>query len=83
MRAGAPLQHHAAQFGLGRDWYSKGSINGVTLNYEVLGEGGPWIVLTPGGRGDLEGVRYLGNRLAREGYRSFYTTVGIAVRRTS
>ena len=39
------------------------------LNYEVVGEEGPWIVLTPGGRGDLEGIRYLGNRLAKEGFR--------------
>jgi pimeloyl-ACP methyl ester carboxylesterase len=39
------------------------------LNYEVVGEEGPWIVLTPGGRGDLDGIRYLGNRLAKEGYR--------------
>ena len=39
------------------------------LNYEVVGEEGPWIVLTPGGRGDLEGNRNLGNRLAKEGFR--------------
>ena len=53
----------------GRIDIPQAAINGVTLNYEVVGEEGPWIVLTPGGRGDLEGVRYLGNRLAKEGYR--------------
>ena len=34
-----------------------------------MGGDGPWIVLTPGGRGALEGSRYLGNRLAKEGFR--------------
>ena len=69
MRAGAPLQTTRHNSDLGGIGIPKAAINGITLNYEVLGEGGPWIVLTPGGRGDLEGVRYLGNRLAREGYR--------------
>jgi len=34
-----------------------------------VGGDGPWIVLTPGGRGALEGSRYLGNRLAGKGFR--------------
>ncbi|HEY7269766.1 MAG TPA: alpha/beta hydrolase [Dehalococcoidia bacterium] len=44
-------------------------INGANINYEVLGEGGPWVVLTPGGRGAMEMVRPLGNTIAAAGYR--------------
>ena len=41
----------------------------VSLNYRVLGENGPWVVLTPGGRGGLEGVTGLGQAIAADGYR--------------
>ena len=41
----------------------------VSLYYEVIGVQGDWIVLTPGGRGSLEDVRYLANVLALKGYR--------------
>ncbi len=44
-------------------------VRGVRLNYEVLGDDGPWIVLTGGGRMDLEVFRPLGEHLARAGYR--------------
>ena len=27
------------------------NIRGVNLNYQVLGERGPWVALSPGGRG--------------------------------
>lgn len=43
-------------------------INGVELNFEILGSDGPWIVLTPGGRQNLSAVRALGARLANEGF---------------
>jgi pimeloyl-ACP methyl ester carboxylesterase len=44
-------------------------INGVNINYEVLGERGPFIALSPGGRREMGNVRTLANRLARAGYR--------------
>ncbi len=42
---------------------------GVSIHYEVVGNDGPWIVLTPGGRGSLDNVRDLADSLAEEGYR--------------
>jgi len=44
-------------------------INGVNINYEVLGERGPFIALSPGGRREMGNVRTLAERLARAGYR--------------
>ena len=44
-------------------------INGVSINYEVLGERGPFIALSPGGRREMGNVRTLANRLAGAGYR--------------
>jgi pimeloyl-ACP methyl ester carboxylesterase len=44
-------------------------INGVNINYEVLGERGPFIALSPGGRREMGNVRSLADRLARAGYR--------------
>ena len=45
------------------------AVDGVNINYEVVGASGPWMVLTPGGRGALEAVRYLADDFARNGYR--------------
>jgi len=45
------------------------NINGVNINYEVLGERGTWIALSPGGRRELGNVRSLAERLAGAGYR--------------
>lgn len=45
------------------------NVRGVGLHYEVLGDRGPWIVLTGGGRMDLAVFRPLGEYLARGGYR--------------
>jgi pimeloyl-ACP methyl ester carboxylesterase len=45
------------------------TINGVNINYEVLGRAGPMIALSPGGRRELENVRALAQRLADAGYR--------------
>ncbi|MBV9632952.1 MAG: alpha/beta hydrolase [Xanthobacteraceae bacterium] len=44
-------------------------INGVNINYDVLGERGPFIALSPGGRREMGNVRTLAERLARAGYR--------------
>ncbi|MEE2913771.1 MAG: alpha/beta hydrolase [Pseudomonadota bacterium] len=41
----------------------------TSIHYEVLGELGPWVVLTPGGRQGLEAVRGLGERIRDAGYR--------------
>ncbi len=45
------------------------TIRGCAINYEVLGEAGPWVALTPGGRGGMQGMRGLGVRLAEGGHR--------------
>jgi pimeloyl-ACP methyl ester carboxylesterase len=44
-------------------------INGANISYEILGEGGPWVVLTPGGRGAKEMVKPLALAVADAGYR--------------
>jgi len=45
------------------------NVRGASINYEVLGDSGPWVSLTPGGRRDLDGVRYLAERVAAQGFR--------------
>jgi len=45
------------------------TVRGVEINYEVLGERGPWVALQPGGRRGLEGVASLGEKLAEAGHR--------------
>jgi pimeloyl-ACP methyl ester carboxylesterase len=44
-------------------------VRGVGITYAVLGQNGPWIVLTGGGRMDLDVFRPLGEHLAQAGYR--------------
>ena len=44
-------------------------IRGVDLVYEVLGEAGPWVTVTPGGRRGLAGERTLATLIAEAGYR--------------
>jgi pimeloyl-ACP methyl ester carboxylesterase len=45
------------------------SIRGVDINYEVLGEKGPWLALQPGGRRALGGVKPLAEKIAEAGNR--------------
>ena len=45
------------------------TVRGASISYEVLGDAGPWVSLTPGGRRDKDGVRYLAERIARQGFR--------------
>jgi pimeloyl-ACP methyl ester carboxylesterase len=45
------------------------NIRGVDINYEILGDRGPFIALQPGGRRGLVGVKSLGGKLAEAGYR--------------
>ena len=44
-------------------------IRGVNINYKVLGNQGPWVALSPGGRRDISGIELLADRLAAEGHR--------------
>jgi pimeloyl-ACP methyl ester carboxylesterase len=44
-------------------------IRGVELNYEILGERGPWVALQPGGRRAGASVKPLGEKIAEAGYR--------------
>lgn len=45
------------------------TIRGAHINYEIIGDQGPWVALTPGGRRPLEGVKHLAERVAAAGYR--------------
>ena len=45
------------------------TVRGVDLNYEIVGEDGPWVALMPGGRRSMEVVRSLAGRMAEAGYR--------------
>jgi hypothetical protein len=40
-------------------------IRGAELNYEVLGDKGPWMALVPGGRRGMDGVRVLAEKMAK------------------
>src|SRR5262245_54541979 len=44
-------------------------VRGVNINYEVLGTGGPWVALSPGGRRALDNVKSLAQHVANAGYR--------------
>ena len=45
------------------------SIRGVNINYQIVGDRGPWVALSPGGRRDLGGVLPLAEVIAEAGYR--------------
>jgi pimeloyl-ACP methyl ester carboxylesterase len=45
------------------------SIRGVDINYQVLGEHGPWLALQPGGRRSLSAVMSLAEKIAEAGNR--------------
>jgi len=44
-------------------------VRGVNINYKVVGEQGPWVALSPGGRSGLDRVEPLAGRLAEAGHR--------------
>ncbi len=44
------------------------TINGASLNYEILGDRGPWVTLSPGGRRALVAVKALAELIAPAGY---------------
>lgn len=45
------------------------NVRGVHINYKILGESGPWVALSPGGRRDLAAVEPLAVQIADRGYR--------------
>lgn len=45
------------------------TINGIDMRYEVLGDHGSWVALSPGGRRGLDEIRSLATRVADAGYR--------------
>lgn len=44
-------------------------IRGAHIHYEILGNQGPWVALSPGGRRPLAGVKHLAERVAAQGFR--------------
>jgi pimeloyl-ACP methyl ester carboxylesterase len=44
-------------------------IRGVNINYKILGERGPWLALSPGGRRDLSGIEIQAQEVANLGHR--------------
>jgi len=44
-------------------------IRGVDLVYEIVGDAGPWVVVTPGGRRGKDSERVLGTLIAEAGFR--------------
>ena len=45
------------------------TVRGAVIHYEVYGNQGPWVALSPGGRRAIEGVQSLAQRLAAAGHR--------------
>jgi pimeloyl-ACP methyl ester carboxylesterase len=45
------------------------SINGASLQYEIIGSSGPWVALSPGGRRPMAAVKALAQHIAAGGYR--------------
>ncbi|MBI3916445.1 MAG: alpha/beta hydrolase [Betaproteobacteria bacterium] len=45
------------------------TVRRAAIHYQIVGEKGPWVSLSPGGRRAIEGVRSLGERIAQAGYR--------------
>lgn len=44
-------------------------VNGVNINYEIVGDHGPWVALMPGGRRAYDELLPLARRIADGGYR--------------
>jgi pimeloyl-ACP methyl ester carboxylesterase len=45
-------------------------INGISMHYEVFGDKGPWVALSPGGRREGTAAAGLAKRMAAAGYRA-------------
>ena len=44
-------------------------VRGANINYKVLGDHGPWVALSPGGRRDISGIELLASKVAEKGHR--------------
>jgi pimeloyl-ACP methyl ester carboxylesterase len=44
-------------------------VRGINMNYKILGNSGPWVALSPGGRRDMSGIELLAAKVAEKGYR--------------
>jgi pimeloyl-ACP methyl ester carboxylesterase len=44
-------------------------IRGVNINYKIIGDKGPWVALSPGGRRDISGIELLASKVAETGHR--------------
>src|SRR4051794_6116639 len=45
------------------------NVRGANINYQIVGDRGPWVALNPGGRRALDGVLGLAEQIAAAGYR--------------
>src|SRR4029077_1755286 len=45
------------------------NVRGVKINYKILGDHGPWVALSPGGRRDISGIELLASKVAEGGHR--------------
>ncbi|MSP40106.1 MAG: alpha/beta hydrolase [Deltaproteobacteria bacterium] len=44
-------------------------VRGIEMNYQILGNSGPWVALSPGGRRDMSGIELLASEVAQHGHR--------------
>jgi pimeloyl-ACP methyl ester carboxylesterase len=44
-------------------------VRGVAINYKLIGDSGPWVALSPGGRRDMSGVEPMAVEVAKKGHR--------------
>ncbi len=44
-------------------------VRGVNINYQVLGNSGPWVALSPGGRREMSGIELIASEVANLGHR--------------
>lgn len=44
-------------------------VRGVDINYKILGNHGPWVALSPGGRRDISGIELIAKEVAERGHR--------------
>ena len=44
-------------------------VRGVNINYKIIGNNGPWVALSPGGRRDISGIELLARKVSETGYR--------------
>jgi len=47
----------------------RAKVRGVSISYEIIGDRGPWVALSPGGRRGMDGVASLASHIAGAGYR--------------